>query len=168
MQNDLILVDKNITPIFECIEFNPHYQKEINDFINKSMYKFINRPYKIRKDVADIQNCYLKNGGNFWLAIHNETNHIIGSIGLEKRENIGIVRRFYIQEEYQNQKIGSHLYEICEKYCKENDIKTLYLACGKILEKAHRFYMNHGYQQIDKPEIDMHVGKNDDLFKKIL
>lgn len=150
------------------VEYDNTYLEEINNFINESMYKFINRPYKVRKDVANIEEHYIKNGGNFWLAIDTNFNKIIGTIGLEKRENIGIVRRFYVQEEYQNKKIGTNLYETLEKYSKTVNINILYLTCGKVLKKAHRFYLNNGYKQLDKMEIVMHVGENDDLFKKIL
>ena len=42
----------------------------------------------------------------------------------------------------------------------------IYLACGNVLEKAHRFYKNNGYIQIDKLDIDMHYAKDDDFFVK--
>lgn len=150
------------------VEYTNIYLEEINDFINESMHKFINRPYKVREDVSNIKEHYIKNGGNFWIAIDTISNKIIGTIGLEKREDVGIVRRFYVQEDYQNKKIGTNLYQILEAYSIEVGIKTLYLACGNVLEKAHRFYFNNGYKQIEKLEIDMHIGENDDLFKKAL
>lgn len=150
------------------VEYDNIYLEEINHFINESMHRFINRPYKVREDVSNIKEHYIKNGGNFWLAIDTNFNKIIGTIGLEKRVNVGIVRRFYVQEEYQNKKIGTNLYQILETYSKKANIETLYLACGNVLEKAHRFYLNNGYKQIDKMEIDMHIGENDDLFKKVL
>ena len=150
------------------VQYDNIYLEEINNFINESIHKFINRPYKVRADVANIEEHYIKDGGNFWIAIDTNSNKIIGTIGLEKIEDMGIVRRFYVQEEYQNRKIGTNLYQILEKYSKEANIKILYLTCGNILEKAHRFYLNNGYNQIDKMEIDMHVGENDDSFKKIL
>ncbi len=150
------------------IEYDNKYLEEINNFINESMHKFINRPYKVREDVANIDEHYIENGGNFWIAIDTNFNKIIGTIGIEKRKDIGIVRRFYVQEEYQNKRIGTNLYQTLEKYSKEVNIKTLYLTCGNVLEKAHRFYLNNGYHQIEKMEIDIHVGENDDSFKKIL
>ncbi len=150
------------------VEYTNIYLEEINEFINESMHKFINRPYKVREDVSNIKEHYIKNGGNFWIAIDTISNKIIGTIGLEKREDVGIVRRFYVQEDYQNKKIGTNLYQILETYSIEVGIKTLYLACGNVLEKAHRFYFNNGYKQIEKLEIDMHIGENDDLFKKAL
>ena len=150
------------------VEYTNIYLEEINEFINESMHKFINRPYKVREDVSNIKEHYIKNGGNFWIAIDTISNKIIGTIGLEKREDVGIVRRFYVQGDYQNKKIGTNLYQILETYSIEVGIKTLYLACGNVLEKAHRFYFNNGYKQIEKLEIDMHIGENDDLFKKAL
>lgn len=145
------------------VEYDNIYLEKINNFINESMHRFINRPYKIREDVANIEEHYIKNGGNFWIALDTNFNKIVGTIGLEKRENIGIVRRFYVQEEYQNRKIGTNLYQILEKYSKEANIKILYLTCGNVLEKAHRFYFNNGYKQIDKIEIDMHLGEDKEV-----
>lgn len=105
--------------IIKYVEYDNKYLEEINNFINESMHKFINRPYKVRADVANIEEHYIKDGGNFWIAIDTNSNKIIGTIGLEKREDMGIVRRFYVQEEYQNRKIGTNLYQILERYSKE-------------------------------------------------
>ena len=150
------------------LEYDNIYLEEINNFINESMYKFINRPYKVREDVSNIEEYYIKNGGNFWVAIDTKFNKIIGTIGLEKREDIGILKRFYIEEEYQSKKIGTNLYNILENYSKENNIKVLYLVCVNALEKAHKFYIKNGYKKMDKIEIDIHVGEKDNIFKKIL
>ena len=40
-------------------EYDNIYLEEINNFINESMHKFINRPYKVRQDVANIEEHYL-------------------------------------------------------------------------------------------------------------
>jgi GNAT superfamily N-acetyltransferase len=106
------------------IEYDKRYLEEINCFINESMHKFINRPYKIRKDVANIEKYYLKNDGNFWIAIDTTCNKIVGTLALEKRKDIGIVKRFYIQEEYQNRKIGTNLYSLLEEYSKRVNIRV--------------------------------------------
>ena len=65
-------------------------------------------------------------------------------------------------------KVCTNLYQMLEKYSRENNIEVLYLTCGKILEKAHRFYFNNAYKLIDKMEIDMYVRENNDSFKKVL
>ncbi|MBQ9011097.1 MAG: hypothetical protein IJ093_00400, partial [Bacilli bacterium] len=76
------------------IKYNNQYSKQVADFINESMYMFINRPYKDREDVLDINNYYIKNNGIFYIALDN--NKIIGTIALENKGNIGILKRFYV------------------------------------------------------------------------
>lgn len=41
------------------VEYDSKYLEEINNFINESMHKFINRPYKVRVDVANIEEHYI-------------------------------------------------------------------------------------------------------------
>lgn len=66
------------------VEYNNIYLEEINNFINESMHKFIDRPYKVRQDVTNIEEHYIKNGGNFWVAIDANYNKIVGTIRTRK------------------------------------------------------------------------------------
>lgn len=160
-------MDKKVLPNIKIIEYNEIYDKEINDFVNLCMHIFIGRPFKQRNDLINIKDYYIKNGGNFWIALDNDK--IIGTIAIENRGNIGILKRFYVDTEYQNLGIGNSLYNIFEDYVKNNTtIKTLYLACGRVLTNAHKFYKKNNWIQIDQLEIDMHVSIDDDFFKKDL
>lgn len=152
--------------IIEYKYINNRFTNElIHDFINQSMHKFIGRPLKEREDCYNIEKHYLKNGGNFWIAVNKDK--IIGTIGLENRGNSGYLRRLYVDENYQNLGVGSKLYSVLENYIiSKTNIKNLYLTCGKVLEKAHKFYIKHGFKQIYEFEIDIHVGEEDDMFKK--
>ena len=155
----------------EIIEYknlnNRFTNNQIRDFINTCMYEFLNRPFKELKDIIDIDGYYIKNGGNFWIAIDKEKNKIMGTIALENRGNTGILKRLYIEREYQHSGIGTELYNTFEKYVKEKtDIKTIYLACGRVLENAHKFYIRNGFKQTDNLEIEMHTVEGDDFFKK--
>ena len=59
------------------------------------------------------------------------------------------------------------LYDKLETYAKnKTNIKTLYLACGKVLKNAHKFYNKKGWKQINAMEIEMHFAVDDDFFKK--
>ena len=161
MHNCVILFDIKI------IEYSEKYSKEINDFINWSMYNFIGRKFKQREDLIDINEYYIKNGGNFWIAIYK--NKIIGTIALENRNKFGILKRFYVDKDFQRIGIGSMLYDKLEIYAKnKTNIKTLYLACGKFLKNAHKFYNKKGLKQINAMEIEMHFAIDDDFFKKEL
>lgn len=157
----------NILTNIKIIEFNKKYSKEVNDFVNLSMHNFIGRPFKQRKDLINIVEYYIENGGNFWIAI--DEDKIVGTIALENRDTIGILKRFYIDKDYQRLGIGSLLYNKFETYAKiKTNIKTIYLACGQSLKNAHKFYIKNGWQQINNLEIDMHFADDDDFFKKDL
>ena len=131
------------------------------------MHDFIGREYKERPDILDIENYYLNNNGGFWCAIDVENEEIVGTIALENRINIGILKRFYVDSNYQNLNIGSRLYNTLDQYIiKQTTIKTIYLACDKVLKKAHKFYFKKGFLKIDFINIKMNVTDNDYFFKK--
>lgn len=157
----------NILSNINIIEYNGKYNKEINDFVNLSMHIFIGRPFKQREDLINIQDYYIEKGGNFWIAFDEEK--IVGTIALENRNTIGILKRFYVDKDYQRLGIGSLLYNEFETYAKaKTNIKTIYLACGESLKDAHNFYTKNGWKQINKLDIDMHFANDDDFFKKDL
>ena len=154
----------------EIIEYknlnNRFTNNQIRDFIDACMKEFLNRQFEDLQDVMDMKEHYIKNGGNFWIAI--DEDKIIGTIAFENRENIGILKRLYIKKEYQHKGIGTKLYNIFEEYIKKTNIKTIYLACGRVLENAHKFYIKNGFKKIDNLEIEMYTVKGDDFFKKEL
>lgn len=152
--------------IIEYKNLNSRFtNNQILEFINNCMYEFLNRPFKELQDIIDIEGHYIKNGGNFWTAINNKK--IIGTIALENRGNIGILKRLYIAKEYQHKGIGTDLYNTFEEFVKEKtNIKTIYLACGRVLENAHKFYNKNGFKNIDNLEIEMYTVEGDDFFKK--
>lgn len=158
----------NSNKLFKIITYNDDYKTEVCNFINESMHKFIGRDYKERPDVLNINDFYIKNAGNFWLAIDVKTKQVIGTIALENRDNkYGILKRFYVDEKYQKNGIGSKLYEMFDNYIKTmTKINKVYLACGDVLKKAHSFYKNRGFIQKDKFDIDMHFAEDDYLFEK--
>ena len=153
----------------KIVEFNPSYAEQIAFFITESMCYFNNRPRKIREDVFNIKDYYLDNGGNFWCAIDPELDKVIGTIALEKRNNYGVLKRFYVDEDYQNQNIGIGLYAAFEEYVVNSaNINALYLACGKALEKARRFYYQNGWGLIALlPEGLSFPAEDDWFFKEI-
>lgn len=155
--------------VIKIIGYDESYKEEIHNFINESMHKFIGRPYKERADVLDVNGYYIKNGGNFWLAIDAKSKRIIGSIAIENRNEYGILKRFYVEDTYQKLGIGKRLFQTLELYVKNNtNIKKVYLACGNTLKEAHKFYIKNGFSQIDKLDIEMYFAEDDNFFCKEL
>lgn len=154
--------------IYKIAEFNEcKFKFDVNNFISKCMHDFIGRPYKNRLDVMNIEDYYLKNGGQFLIAYDVKEKQIIGTIAIENRGQYGILKRFYVKEDYQRNGIGRKLYNSLEFYIIEKtNINKIYLACGNILKKAHNFYLKNGFEQIDKLDIEMHFAEEDDFFEK--
>ena len=161
---DFIIKEKicKIAKFHECkIKF------DISHFISECMHDFIGRPYKDRPDVINIEEYYLKNNGQFFVAYDAKLKEIIGTIGLENRGNYGVLKRLYVKSNYQENGIGQKLYNILETYAiEETNITKIYLACGSILTKAHKFYNKNGFKQINKLDIEMHFADDDDFFEK--
>ena len=135
--------------------------------ISECMHNFIGRPYKDRPDVMNIKEYYLKNNGQFFIAYDVKAKQIIGTIALENRGQYGILKRFYVKEDYQRNGIGRRLYNALEDYVREKtNINKIYLACGSVLKKAHNFYLKNGFEQIEGLDIKMHFADDDDFFVK--
>lgn len=166
--NDIYNYINNET-IFKIVSYDKSndYNFDIHNFVNQSMYEFIGRPYKNREDVLNIYDYYLKNNGNFWIAYDVNNYEILGTIALENRKDYAILKRFYVKDNYQNCGIGQMLYNTLEKYIlNETNINKIYLACGIVLTKAHKFYNKNGFKQIEKLDIEMHFADDDDFFVK--
>lgn len=154
--------------ISKIVAFNECKQNfDVNYFVSHCMHDFIGRPYKDRLDVMNIEDYYIKNHGQFFIAYDVKENKIIGTIALENCGKYGILKRFYVEKNYQQNGIGRKLYHSLESYIKENtNICKVYLACGRVLEKAHQFYLKNGFEQVEKLDIDMHFAEDDDFFVK--
>lgn len=153
--------------IVKIIEYQDKYKDEICSFINECMHNFIGRPYKERLDVSNIEEYYIKNNGNFWLAIDVKSDKIVGSIAIENRDKYGILKRFYVDKEFQKLGIGNRLYKTFYNYVKEKtNIEEIDLACGKILKEAHKFYIKNNFEQVESLPISMHYADDDDFFIK--
>ena len=153
--------------IVKIIEYQDKYKDEICSFINECMHNFIGRPYKERLDVSNIEEYYIKNNGNFWLAIDVKSDKIVGSIAIENRDKYGILKRFYVDKEFQKLGIGNRLYKTFYNYVKEKtNIEEIDLDCGKILKEAHKFYIKNNFEQVESLPISMHYADDDDFFIK--
>lgn len=155
--------------IVKIVEYREEQKEEIDTFINRCMYECLGRPYKQRPDLLNITDYYINSNGNFWCAIDVVNQKIIGTIAVENRGKKGILKRLYVDNNYQEQGIATRLYQILEHYVKKNtEINTIYLCCGKVLKKAHQFYTRKGFEKINPSIEDIHVANDDDLFMKLI
>jgi GNAT superfamily N-acetyltransferase len=106
------------------LEYKEDYKKEVIDlilYVQNVEFK-INISIEEEPDISDIENNYL----NFWIAI-NENNKIIGCIGLQEKNKIGIIKRFFVYKEYRGTGIGMKLYDKLLEYGISYGLKNIIL-----------------------------------------
>lgn len=89
-------------------------------------------------------------------------NELIGTIGIEKYNQIGLLRSLAVKDEYRNQKVGEKLVNFLFDYCKGEQIRELYL----LTTTAEKYFERIGFQKIDRnnvPEIIMQTREFKDI-----
>ena len=89
------------------ISYDEKYLQQIIDLILhiQNDEAKIDLPLSEQPDLLDIYNNYIKDGGGFWIAVHNDT--VIGTIGLmKKNDSCGILKKFFVKQDYRSQRIG--------------------------------------------------------------
>ena len=89
--------------MIKILEFNKNMQNEIEKFVLKNMKKEIKCGSqevfsKITIDLTNIQENYIKNGGEFLVAYDTEINNIVGTIAIKFENKIAVLKRFYVSE----------------------------------------------------------------------
>lgn len=72
-----------------------------------------------------------------------------GIIGLEKLDDIGLLRSLVIAEENRGKGSGKALVETLERYAQSLGLQTLYL----LTDTADRFFLKLGYQVVDRADV---------------
>ena len=158
--------------MIEILKFEYYMQDDIQNFVINNMKKELNIKsedtfFMITKDLNNIKENYIKNGGEFLIAYDNELGEIIGTIAMKFENKIPILKRFYVLENYREKKIGFLLYKSLEEQIKLKNISEIYLVSGKELINAHKFYEKNGWKiEYNNPGIFVREGAN--LYKKNL
>lgn len=132
------------------LNYNKQMQNKMKEFILRNIRNELSITNKkifneITKDLENIYENYIKNGGEMLYAYDIDQNKIVGTIGMKIENNIAILKRFYVDRKYRNQKVGYLLYLELEKKIFEKELKEIYLTSGKELENAHKFYKRNGW-----------------------
>lgn len=107
----------------------------------------INLSLEEQPDLKDIQGCYQKKGGQFWIA--RSEDKVIGTIGLMIKPNhCAILKKFFVDAAYRSQKIGFALYRELLTYAKERGVQHLILDTPSVAKVSHRFYEKAGFRRI--------------------
>lgn len=156
--------------MIKIVEFKKNMQKDIESFVIENMKKELEIEdndifLKITKDLKNIEENYIQNGGIFFVALNTEYNEVVGTIAMKFENGIAMLKRFYVSEKYRKMKIGYMLYSKLEKKIEIKNIKELYLISGKELDCAHKFYERNGWK-IQEKNPGIYVRDGALLYKK--
>jgi len=150
----------------EIIEFDPKYTQEIYDFVwsvRTAEIGWKSEP----EDLHDIPKFYLKDGGNFWMAV--DDGDVVGTVALKNMgKNRGYLERMYLAKPYRGTGVAQEMLAKLVAHAKSIKLQEIYLATSnsKVTERAIAFYKKMGFEQIEKlPEDFFDYGE--DVFMKL-
>ncbi|MEK5035091.1 GNAT family N-acetyltransferase [Paenibacillus sp. FSL R7-0302] len=106
-------------------------------------------------DILDIQSNYIKEGGNFWVAL-NENGDVVGSIGLQKKtDDIAVLKKFFVYKDYRGKElaIGTGLYEAMLDFAQKHRLSKVILDTPSKATRSHSFYKKVGFKEITKGDL---------------
>lgn len=100
-------------------------------------------------DLLDIPGTFQQGLGNFWLALNND--QVVGSIGIVDIGNGSVaLKKMFVRSDMRGKQSGvaASLMERAKQWCRDNDIRTIYLGTVEQMKAAHRFYEKNGFAEI--------------------
>lgn len=133
--------------------YNKKYQQQVIDLILDIQQNEFNVPVTIQDqpDLMNIENIYCSKNGNFWIAVDNNT--VVGTIALiDIENNQSCLRKMFVHKNYRGKERGTGqlLLDTLITWCKEKDIREIYLGTIERLEAAIRFYKRNNFFLVDK------------------
>ncbi len=82
-------------------------------------------------------------------------NKIIGTVGLERYNQVGLLRSLAVEEAFKNQKVGTMLMDWLFDFCVNEKINELYL----LTTTAEKYFLKLGFQRIDRNTVPDPINK---------
>ncbi|WP_300602348.1 GNAT family N-acetyltransferase [Niabella sp.] len=137
--------------MFTIRELSNAYSGQVIDLILTIQQLEFNVPVTLESqpDLQNIDAFYIKPGGNFWGAFADDI--LIGTIALIRTpEQTGVIRKMFVKKEYRGTQPGvaHELLHTLIRYCRQQQVETLYLGTVDLLKAAMRFYEKQGFTEI--------------------
>jgi GNAT superfamily N-acetyltransferase len=121
-------------------------------------------------DLMDIETNYHKDGGCFWGAFLD--NELIGTIALIYcGHETGCIRKMFVKKEFRGRGFGTAqlLLNTLLQYCRDQQLKHIYLGTVHQLKAAHRFYERNGFFAINVIDLPAYfpLMKTDNMFYQL-
>ncbi|MDI6645134.1 MAG: GNAT family N-acetyltransferase [Methanobacteriaceae archaeon] len=139
-------------------------------------------------DIVNLEEYYIKpKRNNFFLAVHQETKKLIGTIGIRSYdkdfsnfrglyapENVASIWRVFVSKKWRRNGVASSLVRIGEEYCLKKVYQKIYLHTHKSIPGSMDFWLSNNYQIIEDTDnhlqtvhMEKSLGYNEDNYDKI-
>ena len=138
----------------KIITYQEKYKQQIIELILhiQNEEAKINLSLEEQPDLLDIPVCYEKDGGEFWLAVENDT--VIGTLALMSKGNgNAVLKKGFVRADYRNCGILGQLYETLLEFAKEKGITTFIFDTPSVATNCHHFFEKRGYRRITQEEL---------------
>jgi GNAT superfamily N-acetyltransferase len=133
------------------IRYLPAYQAPMLELRRSAIEGFVLGMTQLQDeaDLVDVENVYLRNGGEFLLGFLDDT--LIAMGGFKRlSESLAELRRMRISRDLQGHGYGTLLLQELEQRAIQAQIRTLCLDTAKRRPQTLEFYRKRGYQEIGK------------------
>lgn len=151
----------------------------VKDFLFKLIKEEFGYGYvpEYHQDIKDLENFYLNPvRNNFFLAIHHETQKLIGTIGIRSYdrnfpqfknfynpENTASIWRVFVAKPWRRNGVASALVHKAEDFCREKGYQKVYLHTQKNVKGSLDFWISNGYhitEDTNNPLKTVHMEKD--------
>ncbi len=104
------------------------------------------QPEAADKDVLNIQEFYLKTGGEFWVI--EQQNQIVGTAAyypINRGEKAVEIRKMYLLPKVRGLGLGKYLLQQLETVISSRGFEQIWIETASILTEAVKLYKSHGY-----------------------
>ncbi|WP_353931771.1 GNAT family N-acetyltransferase [Okeanomitos corallinicola TIOX110] len=116
------------------------------------------------RDVLEVEEYYLKTGGEFWVIEHQ--NNIVGTgayYPIERGDNAVEIRKMYILPKFRGLGLGKYLLQELETAIFKRGFKQIWIETASILKEAVQLYETNGYI----PTIGVETQRCDRVYMKV-
>lgn len=104
-------------------------------------------PERSDRDVVEVEECYLNQGGEFWVV--ERLGKIVGTgayYPIDKGNKAVELRKMYLLSEVRGQGLGHFLLQQLEDAIAQRGFQEIWLETATVLQEAVKLYENCGYQ----------------------
>lgn len=136
-------------------DFSQSFQNELIDFLNKG-YRFLGYTSleldSLDKDILNIKEIY-QSPSCFKLLLDGDKIIATCAVKIYTEKNEAELKRVFVDENYQGQKLGKNLSLWAFQYAKDEGCNLMHIWSGTLCTKAHLLYQNLGAQNMQQERL---------------